>query len=702
MIATQNNINTFLYTPGKYFVIPDFQRPYSWDKANIASFIADLESVLAGNKKHYFGSIVYINEGNNSTIIDGQQRATTVLLMLTALYHIRSDHPEIADIPAEVIKENYLYNRHSYTVEQNRIKLRTVTTDNTIFEQIFNRSPLAPNGKDSKLYQAYSQFYEYFKDKTELEKYVNVLENFEVVTIALNASDDNPQKIFESINSTGKPLTDGDKIRNFALMLNDKTARNVVLKNYWEIIEFRLTNLNNDYISDFFKYYLTSELQREVKIEQVYPEFKKLFYAYIGEDQTNLEKLEAFYGKVLAYLNHYSFLKFNIDEMQDYQTVADEGFRLNFLKIETPYPFFMRVLDEYQQGLLGDNDLTHIFKMIETYLTRRIVCNIPTTGSNKLFASLHKDIKYYLSEYTGSTYVDVLGYILSSKSGGLRMPKKAEIEGAINSNPMYLQRNYYINFVLTSVDDQSRESGLLKQLANADIQLSIEHIMPQTLNTAWKNELGETYEQIHAQYLHTLPNLTLTGYNSKYSNNDFATKKTIENGFNESPLAINQFIRSTEHWDRNALEKRAGWWLEQIEKIWPVPVSPFLPKTEETTFIFGDDKDLTGSRVKAVHVQGEITECDSWSAVFETVLRKLFSLNEDLYDYITSEPYLYRYIKSDKTAMRMPNAIDGTPYFYENNTNTNRKRDIIVRLTEHLDMDTSDIKVILAHSARPN
>jgi len=265
-----------------------------------------------------------LNEGNNSTIIDGQQRATTVLLMLTALYHIISDNPQSSKYPAQAIKDQYLYNSQDYNEEKNRIKLRTVTTDNEIFEQIFDRKDFSPHAKDSKLYQVYEQFYLYFKEKESLDRYIDILKNFEVVTIALDASDDNPQKIFESINSTGKPLTDGDKIRNFALMLNNDEARAVVLKKYWQIIENHLTYINKDFISDFFKYYLTSRLQKEVKIEQVYPEFKKLFFNSIGDKQDDVEKLEEFYNQVLAYLYHYIFLKFNIDKSGTYKHVADK------------------------------------------------------------------------------------------------------------------------------------------------------------------------------------------------------------------------------------------------------------------------------------------------------------------------------------------------------------------------------------------
>lgn len=696
MKVTHDNINTFLYTPGKYFIIPDFQRPYSWDKANIISFLEDLESVMIGNKKHFFGSIVFINEGNNSTIIDGQQRATTVLLMLTAIYHIISDKPDIGSISPDEIKEKYLYNRHDYTPEANRIKLRTVTTDNEIFEQIFERTSLTENSKNSKLYEAYMIFYDYFNDRKDLQNYVNTLEKFEVVTISLDSTDDNPQKIFESINSTGKPLTDGDKIRNFALMLNDKKAREFVLKNYWEKIEKQLTEINKDYISDFFKFYLISQLQKEVKIEQVYPEFKNLFKQNIGENQDDLEKLKQFYDNVHAYLNHYIFLKFNRDETGFYKIIADRGFRLNYLKIETPYPFLMRVLEEFKQRKIDDKELIRVFEIIETYLTRRIICNITTTGLNKLFAILHKDIMNYKLEYPTASYSDILGYILTSKSGDLRIPDETEIKNAIKNNPIYTQRNYYIYFVLSSVDDQSKESSLLRQIANDEIPLTIEHIMPQKLNSSWINMLGENHEQLHHLYLHTLPNLTLTGYNSNYSNNDFSKKKTIEHGFNDSPLLINQFIKNTEYWDQAALEKREAWWFEQIEKIWPFTKTSFKPIINETEFSFlQEDKDLTGSKVKAVIILRDRIECNSWASVLENILKYFFILKEDLYSFITSDEFLRRNIKSDKNRLITAKPIGDTKYYYESHTNTNAKRDIVFKLAEYLDLDKSDIKVIL-------
>lgn len=700
MDVSRNDIKEFLYTPGRFFKIPDFQRPYSWDKANILNFLDDLEQVIETNRKHFFGSIVYINEGdNNSTIIDGQQRATTVLLMLTAIYHILLDSPERGDIHAEEILENYLFNSKDYYKEKNRIKLRTVTTDDIIFKEIFERKEFSPNSRDSKLYQAYEVFYNYFKERSGLEEYVNKLSNFEIVKIILESSDDNPQKVFESINSTGKPLTDGDKIRNFALMLNNDEAREIVLDKYWKKIEADLTDTNKDYISDFFKYFLTSKLQREIKIDQVYPEFKKLFFNKIDSHQEDISKLEDFYGDVADQLDYYCFLKFNRDEDDDYKVVADKGYRLNYLNIETPFPFLMRVLQEYKLHKIDDETLIRIFTILESYLAKRIICGMTTTGLNKFFSTLHREILNYLSDYPETNYADIFSYILINRTGDLRIPKENEVENAVSNNEFYTQKNIYVRYVLSSIDDRSKESKLLKQMSEGDLQLSIEHIMPQTLNKDWKEELGPEYEQIHQRYLHTLPNLTLTGYNSKYSNNSFQTKKSVEFGFDESPLVINQYLKKIDKWNLDAIKKRERWWIEQIDKIWPTPTTTFSPKIEETEVVF-TESDLTNARIKAIKLFGEIIECNSWIVAYGLILKKLFERDPNLYDFILTDELLKKNIKTSPEGFRSESALEGTPYFIECNVSNYYKRDIVSKLIEHLEIAPTEIKAVLDDKAK--
>ncbi|MDO5475300.1 MAG: DUF262 domain-containing protein [Candidatus Saccharibacteria bacterium] len=212
------NIKEFLYKPGQFYEIPTFQRPYTWTKEDAELFIEDLENIHSHTEKeHYFGSIICDQYGSKSEIIDGQQRATTVLLMITALYHIFEDHPdrttETYHNPS-VVRNHFLYNEDSQ-LEKNRIKLRTVTVDNLIFEKIFKREALTPNEKSSRLNTVYQYFYDYFKNKPDSTSYIDDLKRFRVIDLTIQPGvDDDSQRIFESINSTGAKLVASDLIRN--------------------------------------------------------------------------------------------------------------------------------------------------------------------------------------------------------------------------------------------------------------------------------------------------------------------------------------------------------------------------------------------------------------------------------------------------------------------------------------------------------
>jgi len=319
---------------------------------------------------------------------------------------------------------------------------------------------------------------------------------------------------------------------------------------------------------------------------------------------------------------------------------------------------------------------------------------MPTTSMNKFFPTLHREITGYMSEYPDSNYANIFAYILLNRTGDLRFPKEAEVQGAVENNHFYTQKKNYVRYILSRVDDQSEESSLLKQIANGDINLSIEHIMPQTLSKSWKDSLGENYELLHQQYVDTLPNLTLTGYNSKYSNNDFLKKKTIEDGFNDSPLIINQYLKKIDKWDMESIKEREKWWLEQISKIWPVPSTSFEPDTSESEAVFSES-DLTGAKIKGVRIFGEEFECNSCISAYEIILKKLFELEENLYDLIVADEFLHKFIKTSPDDLNNAGELEGTPYFFECRLSNNYKRDVIARMLELLEVNGSEIKVIL-------
>ncbi len=251
MIFAQSNMKEFLYTPGMFFEIPEFQRPYSWQTTNVDEFLSDLEECITKSKNHYFGTVVQVKDTDSiysRSIIDGQQRVTTSLLMISVIYHMARDDSSLITNPettADKIEYQYLINKD---LDNKRVKLRTVTSDDEILQRIFNakgkESELELKDRQSNVYKVYAKFRDYFSKKQGgLDKYIDGLGHFEIAVLTLDSNDDNPQRVFESINSTGKPLSDGDKIRNFALMLNNKKLRDHVYSEYWRPIERTLTLL---------------------------------------------------------------------------------------------------------------------------------------------------------------------------------------------------------------------------------------------------------------------------------------------------------------------------------------------------------------------------------------------------------------------------------------------------------------------------
>jgi len=695
MKALQTNIKLFLYTPNKFFEIPNFQRPYSWTADNVQMFLDDLEEVKRGDKKHYFGSIVYINDGDRSVIIDGQQRATTVLLMITAIYHLALESPEKIELVAEQIKDEYLYNRYAkqYGSEENRIKLRAVTTDNKIFEKIFSQAELTEYEKKSNLYKSYLQFYEYFRDRDHLEQYINTLDDFEIVTIVLDKDDDNPQKVFESINSTGKPLTDGDKIRNFSLMLHTSEKQDYVLTNYWRHIETYLIDPQRDDITDFFRVYLIAKNQSVVNTDKVYPEFKKAFSNNISYDQS-YESLDTFYGEILRILKYYRFLKFGTDDNNEFTKLNSAAFIMRYLRIEAFFPYAVSVMKYWQDGHLSDDEIAEVFDVLRVYFSRRIVINLSTTGLGKYFAGLHRSI-LSIAEQDNAAYLEVLKYTVLSKNRQIRLPRDNEIETAIKANFTYNQRSSNVMYLLTAVDDESKDVSLLKQINDKELHLTIEHIMPQTMTNAWRDELGDRADEIHGTYLHGLANLTLTGYNSEYSNKSFREKRDMPDGFADSPLKINKTVAKYDTWNEAAILERQRWWIDKIIKIWPLPTSTFEPPILDTKVNIFDDIDFTGAAVKIFYIGDDSYPVTSWSQILGVYCEYLYDENPNFTDQIMNSEKTKNWISNDSKRFFNSVKIHDTGLVVDVATNTNQKIRLMRELAEMFNVDKISINVEL-------
>ncbi|QQS19109.1 DUF262 domain-containing protein [Candidatus Saccharibacteria bacterium] len=716
MISAQTNIQKILNASETYYEIPNFQRPYAWQTGNANEFLVDLEDSVAKRKNHYFGTVVLVEETASTysvAIIDGQQRVTTSLLMVTAIYHLVKKDPSLIENPEttpELIRDRYLFNAN---IDKNKVKLRTVTTDNQILQHIFDKdgeeSRLEPRERMSNIYQVYSTFRKYFSTRKGLDKYIEGLKLFEVISITLNGNDDNPQRVFESINSTGKPLTDGDKIRNFALMLGNDKLRNHVYDNYWSIIEESLVDSNKDNITDFFRSYIMSKRQAIVRLDAVYPEFKKQFDRQVGESQEEV-KIDAFYADIVESLGFYRLLKLiDTDDFESqYKGICETIFKMRYLQIDLYIPFAMNVLRHHANGELTDQQFEDVFKLIETYFSRRIVSGIATTSVDRFLASLHKDILSYQKDSPDADYVDVLRYILLNRIGQTRIPDDAEYENAIRTREAYYQRNSFLIYVLTAVEGTSKEAvHTLHQISDAKLKLSIEHVMPQTLTSRdWQEMLGDDYERIHREYLHTLANLTLTGYNSEYSNRPYADKMHLEIkdkktgevqnvGFADSKLPINVWIAKHDVWNEDTLKERQAWWVKKLKDTWSFPVTSFKPIEEDTSVYLLEATDLKGRSIRSVDVFGEKNSVTTWSEALDTITESIYNRNPEFIETISNDEWLSKIIRQDASAFNSSAEILDTGYFVDTGNDTNTKLRIINALGKLFGLTQDDIKAEL-------
>ena len=694
MTLTERDIRAFIKQSDTYFRIPDFQRQYSWHVENCKAFLEDFEEVLPTDKTHYFGTIFFqsIQDHDERIVIDGQQRITTVMLMIIAIYHLVKENPELSsqDYPSERIRDEFLENK--YAKESNRIKLKSVIDDDVIFRQIYAREVARENEK-SNLYKNYLYFYNYFRECPDLQKYIDGLGKLKIITIQIK-DDDNLQKIFEGINSTGVALSEGDKIRNFALMLNNKSTRNVVANNYWQKIEKELvdTKNNTNHIADFFRKFLIIHLSQDVKEKEVYAKFKVFFHKQI-KDQGDLEQVEKFYGQILGDLDRYVLFKLNRDKNGKYLPFADASFRIHYLNIEIVYPFLMCILKRYEEGELSGDQAKGFFAVTESYLVRRIMAGLLTTGLNKLYHVVYRDIEAHAQQEDEADALEIYKHILLNKRSHLRFPTTQNIQSRFTDANIGKR---YLNFILSSWDDrrQSKESFLLKQIYNDQSSYSIEHIMPQSPTPAWKEHLGPDWNEIYEKYLNNLANLTLTGYNSEYSNRSFQEKLDHENGFKNSPLLINEFIKQQSCWDRETLEARAKWWLEAIDTLWPFPESTFQPtiKTEESRKLSEITGDLSGSKPESIAIgDAYYQDVTHWYGTMEYFLDTMYQYDENIGNKITNKPSTTQCISRHPEDFQTSAEIMETGYYINTTTNTNSKIELMKDIADLVGVSQDDI-----------
>ncbi|RVY52834.1 DUF262 and DUF1524 domain-containing protein [Helicobacter pylori] len=538
----------------KQFVIPIYQRVYSWEKEHCKQLWDDIIKTGGNNQieGHFIGSIVFVHDGiyttnyNELLIIDGQQRLTTITLLLIALRNYLNDEDEFLEkFSRQKIQNRYLIN--SDEKGDKKFKLILSEPDRDTLLSLIDKDRRKPSEPSLKIMENFKLFEEWIRKNTDkLETIFKGLDKLMVVEISLERGKDNPQLIFESMNSTGKDLTQTDLIRNYILMGLEPEKQKIFYKKYWRAMEEDFKQ-NETLFNQFVRHYLTIKTREIPNINKVYEAFKRYQQEWGIETEALLQDLQKYCG----YFCQIVFKK---------EANKDLNKALSFLvdlEMDVIYPLLLELYSDYSDGVLSKQDFIPIIYLTESYICRRAVCGLGTNSLNKVFPSFTKHIQK--DEYFKSLKAH-FGYLTEKQ----RFPNNDEFKKLFITIDFYnFQKKKYF-FERLENKDNTKEPVNTKEC-------TIEHIMPQTLTEEWKRDLGKNFQAIHDKYLHTIGNLTLTGYNQEYSNNSFQEKRDMEKGFKQSPLRLNQGLKDLESFDEKQIEKRANVLADWALEIWTYP-----------------------------------------------------------------------------------------------------------------------------------
>ena len=609
----------FLDGSDKRFIIPVYQRNYSWQKKQCEKLFNDLKNLISKpDSPHFFGSIVSSQaEGEGKEdylIIDGQQRLTTISILLVAIVKLLAEKlVSTSDLRLEEkITKKHLVDE--YQDDQRKIRLKPIKDDCNAFDSLFGSQD------DFILSSNVTKNFLYFKERI-IEENIDVsslyeaISRLEIIDIFLHKEDD-PQLIFESLNSTGLALEEGDKIRNFILMGLKPKLQEEYYEKYWNKIE-KLTHYQ---VSEFFKDYLTLKLGRSVVIRDIYFTFKE----YIQENNIQTEEC------LKDLLNFSKLYEVIVKPTLSNRSYAHLLLRLQQLEFTVIHPLLLSILDLQNMGDITEDEVSESLRAIESYLLRRLIVGLPTNALNKVFATIGRDIERRVQQ-SSATYVEVLKYLLLSKEESSRYPKDEEfIQSLFNKNIYAMSsKNKMYLFSCLENGDSKEQAQVIEKLK--DGTYSIEHVMPQTLSREWKVDLGVENEIVHEKYLHTLPNLTLTGYNSVYSNKPFKDKLTIKDGFKDSNLRLNKYISSCAQWTETEMLERMKLLTQRAKEIWSLPTSTYLPPEKITDdYTLQDDIDFTGRNLISFDLFDTTYKVDNWKSMQIHVVNELYEKFTDI------------------------------------------------------------------------
>lgn len=662
----------------RVFKVPVYQRNYDWTNIQCEKLFQDIMKAGENNRQHFTGTVVYIDDVNGGSglnevlIIDGQQRITTMYILLKALYD--ASKGVSARIEDEV--QEVMFNRHCD--EKYKVKLKPVKTDN---EQLILliKDKVDKMDRNSNVYKNYVVFKKHIEmtvaNGYELNDILEGIKKLEIVEIILDKlQGDEPQKIFESINSTGLELSLADLIRNYLLM--DDENQDELYEAYWLEIE---KNVGYRNLGDFVINFLNSQITGSVNSKNAYRLFKehcqdnglshkdvltalrrtsKYYGAFIGE-------IECYSARVTKYLNAF-----------------------NMIKQTTVLPLLFRIFDDFEVGNIDENTLCSVLECLLTYFVRTNACEI-----NKNMAKFMKSLYDRVIDGSYENYYERFVMFLNDIRANDRMPTDKEFREALIYRPLY--KKNICKYLLSVIENSTKE--------HIDVSnLTIEHILPQKENAAvWKKEVGADYSRIYETYLHTLGNLTITGHNSELGTKAFEEKKKIIRQ-NSKANVLNREVLSADTWTEKSILHRAeilaGILIEEFKYI---EIHSDTNESAELTFDVNSNFDFSNTKPAEMIFVGEHTKVSSWADLLAKAMNTAFELDaETIADLATKDysiPYATRiYISNDERKIRKPKQIDNSGIYFEANLSANGIISFIKDLLAKLQLDTDDFSFSLS------
>ncbi len=661
----------------RVFKVPVYQRNYDWSNIQCEKLYQDIMKANERDHKHFTGTVVYIvgQGGSNLTealIIDGQQRLTTVYILLKALY----DAAKGVSVRIETEIEEVMFNRNCD--EKYKLKLKPVKSDH---EQLLLliKGKMDEMDRNSNIYKNYIVFKNLIEGTLasgfELSDILDGIKKLEMVEIVLDKSQgDEPQKIFESINSTGLELSLADLIRNYLLM--DDENQDELYENYWSVIE---KNVGYRNLGDFVINFLNSQISKSVNTKNAY----RLFTEHCEENHLShedmlkkLKRTSKYYGAFIGENDYYS--EDILTRLQAFYTI----------KQTTIIPLLFRIFDDYEERNIDEETLCKVLDYLFTYLVRITACEI-----NKNLSKFMKSMYDRVVDGNYDNYDEKFIIFLNDLKANDRMPTDKEFERALINKPLY--KKPICKFVLSAIENSTKE--------RLDVSnLTIEHILPQKENSAvWKKEVGDNYGPVYAKYLHTLGNLTITGYNSELGTKPFDEKKKIIRDYSKANI-LNKEVLSADRWNEAAILNRAGVLSGiLIEKFGYIEKHADVMDTNGLSFGVDSGINFSNTKPEEFLFTGEYVKVLSWADLLFKFINIAYDLDTETWKDLAARDYSIPnadriYVSNDKRKLRRAKQIDNSGIFYEANLSANNIISFIKDLLLKMKLETDDFKFSLS------